>query len=1196
MSVDERIVELLSEWGSRRAKGEEASVEGLCRDAPELSATLRGALAQSPEVREGGPTATHDGATVELDRGETTDDGFIEVTGPDTAAAERELGKLGPYRVVRLLGSGGMGVVFQAIDERLGRQVALKVLRPTLAHEPRAQERFLREARAAAALEHDHIVTIFQVGEDHGIPFLAMPLLSGMSLDARLRQDEPLPMADVLRIGREIAEGLAAAHARKVIHRDIKPANIWLEGERLRVKILDFGLARAVDEAHRLTQEDTIVGTPAYMAPEQATGAQPLDARLDLFSLGSVLYRMATGKVPFKAKGAVETLVALVQTDPTPPRELNPEVSQLLNDLILELLAKDPAQRPPSARAVVERIEAIEARSGLDIPLIRLDHHEPAQAVRRPYDLRHKSWIVGGSIALCVFALAALVLPRVVGLFDDKGRLTIDTPLPYVLVVVRQSGQQVAVIDLQRQSTIALWPGAYDLALEGEHVGLNLATDRIVLKRGDRQVVKVVSNPAATAPEPAVVVPGAVAAAGAEEPPGLILRPAPVPGLGRWQVETRMPRTVVRGLAFSRDRRRLACVADHERVVRIYDAAEYELVGLLVGHTAAISSVAWSPTGRQLATTSQDGTVRLWSPDGSPGPVLKEHGGTPLCLAWSPGGQWLAVGGTERSVRIWGRDGTPGPVLEEHGGSISALAWSPEGQRLIVGTAEGLVQLSNLEGTIGPILAHETHTVLSVSWSSDGRLVAAGGHDGARIWTAEGDPGPVLEDEPAGVASLSWSPTAATLAAACSDGTLRLWNAEGQPGAIMAGEPTPGKAVGATALSGSGSTGMIALAWSADGTHLASAGQDGAVRQWSADGTPGPAMAVPLNPFRSVAWSPDGTRFVSDFPLAHAARIWDAAQGRGPILKGNQATVSAVAWSPDGRWIAAADSADAVRLWSEDGTPGRVIVGEAGAITSIAWSPDSRRLAAGCFNNTVHLIDVDDKDGHAAVQVLSGHTAHVLCVAWSPDGRRIASGGSDFTIRLWDVAEKTSTVLGKHGQRVEALAWSPDGRQLASAGHDALAQVWTTDGAAPLVLKGHTGPILAVAWSRDGKRLCTAGADGTIRLWSDDGTPGPSIVIGSAATSALAWSKDGKRFASAGEDGTLRTWNLSGLRMDRVLVPISQSKVVVLDRSGQVIHATSGADRDLVAYQVSPRGEVSLMSFSELQKKLDAKPKSRRSD
>ncbi len=374
-TIDKRVVELISEWGARKAHGEPTHIEDLCAGDIDLMITLRLALCSSPCVESGRVEQPHpvpDGPTVASDQAGFTE-GFVTNEGLAGIPKPKDLGRLGPYRIDDLLGAGGMGAVFRAWDESLNRSVALKVLRPSLAHDPRAQERFLREARAAAALEHDHIVTIYQVGEDRGIPFLAMPLLSGESLEDRLSRDRVLPISEALRIGREIAEGLDAAHGRKVIHRDIKPANIWLEGARGRVKILDFGLARATDEAKRLTQEDTILGTPAYMAPEQALASRNLDTRLDLFSLGAVLYRMITGRPPFAGAGPLPTLVALVHADPAPPSGLNPDISTTLNALILYLLAKDPAHRPQTARAVVEAITAIESGTQVDLPIIRLE-------------------------------------------------------------------------------------------------------------------------------------------------------------------------------------------------------------------------------------------------------------------------------------------------------------------------------------------------------------------------------------------------------------------------------------------------------------------------------------------------------------------------------------------------------------------------------------------------------------------------------------------------------------------------------------------------------------------------------------------------------------------------------------------------------------------------------------------------------
>jgi serine/threonine protein kinase len=285
-----------------------------------------------------------------------------------------EIGRLGGYRVLAVVGAGGMGVVFRAEDPVLQRVVALKAMLPSLAASATARQRFLREARAAASLQHDHIVTIYQVGEDRGVPFLAMPFLEGEPLDRRLaRLGVPLPVPEVLRIAREIALGLAAIHQRGLIHRDVKPANVWLEAESDRVKILDFGLARAAQGEIQLTQEGAIVGSPAFMAPEQA-GRHAVDARADLFSLGCVMYIMSTARLPFEGPDALATLLAVTTAQPPAPEAVNRAVPAAVADLVMKLLAKNPDDRPESARAVVERIKALE--------------RAPRRGVRRPGERR----------------------------------------------------------------------------------------------------------------------------------------------------------------------------------------------------------------------------------------------------------------------------------------------------------------------------------------------------------------------------------------------------------------------------------------------------------------------------------------------------------------------------------------------------------------------------------------------------------------------------------------------------------------------------------------------------------------------------------------------------------------------------------------------------------------------------------------
>ena len=304
--------------------------------------------------------ATADGSTPEAPRkvrksakSSAPADNPLDFLGP--AQLPDEIGRLGAYRILSVLGSGGMGTVLLAEDTKLRRQVALKVLKKSQAALPGNRERFVREAQATAAIEHDHIVPIYQVDEDRNVPFLAMKLLVGESLEVRLQREGRLPPDEVVRIGQEIADGLAAAHERGLIHRDIKPANIWLEEGRDRVKIVDFGLALALDDDddERLTAEKYLVGTPLYMSPEQASGDLPLDHRTDLFSLGVVLYRMATGELPFRGKKTFHILSALATKTPPDPRDLNPGVPRRLSDFIMNLLSKDPDDRPKNARVVV---------------------------------------------------------------------------------------------------------------------------------------------------------------------------------------------------------------------------------------------------------------------------------------------------------------------------------------------------------------------------------------------------------------------------------------------------------------------------------------------------------------------------------------------------------------------------------------------------------------------------------------------------------------------------------------------------------------------------------------------------------------------------------------------------------------------------------------------------------------------------
>jgi serine/threonine protein kinase len=327
----------------------------------DLSQTDPAGLADQYATRhgEGESSATPPTALPTSTPGDKASCGAVPVPFLSPPVEPDEIGRLGPYRILRLLGRGGMGVVYQAEDSSLGRPVAIKILKEELADQYDPWERFLREARTLASIKHEHVVTVYHTGQEGRVAYLVMELLQGCSLAEHLVKGRQQSVADILRLGRELAAGLAVVHSHGLVHRDIKPANLWVEAPRGRLKILDFGLARMVSDDAHLTQTGVVVGTPAYMSPEQARGVE-VDQRSDLFSLGCILYRLCTGVEPFRGPDTMSLLTALAVDDPCPVEELNPAIPKALSELVMHLLAKKPDDRPATAKDVIARLEAIE--------------------------------------------------------------------------------------------------------------------------------------------------------------------------------------------------------------------------------------------------------------------------------------------------------------------------------------------------------------------------------------------------------------------------------------------------------------------------------------------------------------------------------------------------------------------------------------------------------------------------------------------------------------------------------------------------------------------------------------------------------------------------------------------------------------------------------------------------------------------
>jgi serine/threonine protein kinase len=411
------------------------------------------------------------------------------------------LGRLDHYEILEVVGRGGMGVVLRARDSKLLRVVAIKVLAAPLAVSGSARQRFVREARAAAAVRDDHVIAIHAVEDQGPVPYLVMEFIDGCTLEALIRRGGPLEVKQILRIGVQAASGLAAAHKQGLIHRDVKPANILLENGVQRVKLTDFGLARAVDDAS-MSESGLIAGTPLYMAPEQATGA-PVGPRADLFSLGSVLYEMCVGRPAFRAPTTVAVIKRVCHETPRPIREANPDIPEPLCRLIDRLQAKTPAERPASAAEVADQLATMLAEwqhgsapksSTVSVPFVRGEQPHEFRSTRR------WPWAVAAGMLLAVgLSLGEAtgvtnVRGTVIRLLSPEGTLVVEVDDPGVSVVV--DGADLVITGAGAKE-LRLKTGQYKV--EASRAGKVVRHELITVTRNGRQVVRISkeSEPAA---------------------------------------------------------------------------------------------------------------------------------------------------------------------------------------------------------------------------------------------------------------------------------------------------------------------------------------------------------------------------------------------------------------------------------------------------------------------------------------------------------------------------------------------------------------------------------------------------------------------------------------------------------------------------------------------------------------------------
>lgn len=619
------------------------------------------------------------------------------------------LGRIAQFDVMRVIGRGGMGVVLEAFDSKLQRHVAVKVLDPDFADDEVARQRFCREARAAASISHENVVAVHQVeraGEQE-LPYLVMQLISGESLEERLSREEKLPLREIVRIGMQAAHGLAAAHAQGLMHRDIKPGNIMLEAPNDRVKLTDFGLARAAEDV-KLTRTGFVTGTPLYMAPEQALG-EVSDHRADLYSLGAVLYEMSAGRPPFAGNSALAILKQISDTKPRPLRELNPALPEWLAETIERLLAKRPNDRIQSAAHLAELLEfqwALMKTTSEDVPQV-------CQIEERKRAIRSR-WIAAavGVTFLSLGLLGGAML---------SGRGGTAAP------VATSSGEPVAVLAAQAGT---VWSTAFDHP--GTMIAMGVEDGSIRLWDVATSSVKATLNGHR----------GAVWSSRFAHQSELLVTAGDDGFIKVWNPSQSEPvqsfrhDQAIRGLALAHDDQTFYA-GDRDGELRVWSLRSQDALQK-ANQPGSINAVVLSADDQTLATAGSDKAVRLWNAKTlSMKLQLDGHSGPVYGLAFSPDGKRIASAGWDKTIRIWDTaSGSSVKTWEGHEGDIWGVAWSPDGTRLATGGHDGVVRLWEAQTgeSLASYLGHKT-AIHTLAFSDDGKRLASGGRDGAvRVW------------------------------------------------------------------------------------------------------------------------------------------------------------------------------------------------------------------------------------------------------------------------------------------------------------------------------------------------------------------------------------------------------------------------------------------------------------------------------
>lgn len=989
------------------------------------------------------------------------------------------LGRLGDHEALEVVGRGGMGIVLRAFDEKLHRIVAIKALIPVLAVSGAARQRFLREARAAAAVTHDNVIAIHAVEDAGPVPYIVMQFIDGCTLQQKLDRVGPMPLKEILRLGIQIADGLAAAHRHGLVHRDVKPANILLENGVERVKITDFGLARTADDAS-LTQSGVITGTPAYMSPEQANG-EKVDHRSDLFSLGSVLYALCTGHPPFRAGTALAVLKRVCDETPRQIREINPDIPQWLASVVTRLHAKEPSQRFATATEVALLLNGNLARlqAGADI-------NDPLSPIVVPPDRpdRRGKRLVG--VAPVVFASVASIALTSAWLGRDS-RLPIP-PMSQANIVTPSEPLSWKPRPLLTADMLARIPDPLD-AWQHEAVPATLISN---MTGSDR-----------------TALPELVGILGGE--------PFRLPQRGQTHWPTQSPDGGLLALPCG-------------KTVVLYDATSGKVIRILKGHTGHTFMGDFSSNGKRYACGSVNGVVKVWDvATGDEDLSLRDGSNHVWTTLFSPDNTRILTGGVQGAVKVWdAASGREMATIGQHDGGAACMTFNPDGTRLATAGLDGVVRVWDWpSGRLMQSLEGHPDIIQSITFNTDGTLLASGSQSRVIVWDASS-----LQRrhslETAGGGMLGFTPDGQTLLAASHSlisGQMRgftRWDVKtgiqsaalevpGPPNVLAGRLSRDGRTVfmmsyappearlgafdavsGADRFANQGHTEQVwSVAFSPDGQVLATGGIDGRVCLWDLKSRPGGVSPETARVFSgsdrrvwAVAFNPDGQLLAS--LSADSARVWDVASGTvlHELATGPSPEPRSLAFSPDGGTVAAGSEDGSVNLWDvKTGKRLNPLRWHVGPVRTIAFSADGRWLASGGVDKTVQLID--------RASGSRSHTFHtgplVTCLSFSPDSQTLAatSDSSGPSVRLWDLATMTERKMTRKTQPAVALAFHPAGDRIATESPDAsirLLETSTEDDRGRTFEFHQIGPSSGLAYSPSGRHLAVGLSDGLIAI------------------------------------------------------------------------------------------------------------------